>query len=641
MPIDRTFELSYHSGAPDVDDDISIGYEKGHIWVNSTNSTAFLLVDDTDGAADWVNITAQPGTAEWGDIIGTLADQTDLQAALDAKIADAPSDGSTYGRNNGSWTVIAGGGDVVGPASAVDNRLATFDGTTGKLIQDSGTLISDLATASQGALADSALQSGDNVSELTNDAGYLTDITGQALGSLSDVVITGTPADNELLAYDSGSGDWINQTASEAGLASAAQGALADSATQPGDNVSTLTNDANYVASGDNVSDLTNDAGYLSSLNGSTIQQLGNVNSAAPTGSEDGYVYVWDNTAGEFVLEAQSGGGGGGDVDGPASSVDNRIATFDGTTGKLIQDSGSLVSDFATSAQGALADSALQDVVDDTTPQLGGNLDLNGNNINGTGSINNITSVSTTSNIEAGGAVTTAQQLVVIPGSDTDTNLILAFVTGNPTLSWDESEDEFAFSKGLQVNNGDLTVPNAAEVTLGNFVFDADQTVGAGQDNYVLTYDDSSGTISLEAATGGGIAAVVDDTSPQLGGDLDVNGNLIEGRSLSTATVQTTDATQTTLATYTIPTDDERVITARVRAHEDATDDSYWYVTTVGVKNVGGTASLIGSESVSTGGDAGTSSWDVEIDVSGATARIRVTGEASHTIDWVTHTEVS
>jgi hypothetical protein len=36
------------------------------------------------------------------------------------------------------------GGDVVGPASSVNNRIATFSGTTGKLIQDSGTLISGL-----------------------------------------------------------------------------------------------------------------------------------------------------------------------------------------------------------------------------------------------------------------------------------------------------------------------------------------------------------------------------------------------------------------------------------------------------------------------------------------------------------------
>jgi len=32
----------------------------------------------------------------------------------------------------------AGTGDVVGPASAVNNRIATYNGTTGKLIKDSG-----------------------------------------------------------------------------------------------------------------------------------------------------------------------------------------------------------------------------------------------------------------------------------------------------------------------------------------------------------------------------------------------------------------------------------------------------------------------------------------------------------------------
>jgi hypothetical protein len=43
--------------------------------------------------------------------------------------------------------------------------------------------------------------------------------------------------------------------------------------------------------------------------------------------------------------------------------------------------------DYATAAQGSTADAALQDVVEDTTPQLGGDLDLNGNNITGTGNI--------------------------------------------------------------------------------------------------------------------------------------------------------------------------------------------------------------------------------------------------------------
>lgn len=94
---------------------------------------------------------------------------------------------------------------------------------------------------------------------------------------------------------------------------------------------------------------------------------------------------------------------------------------------------------YATAAQGATADSALQDVVSDTTPQLGGSLDVNGNKI-------------------------------------------------------------------VSASNGNIDIePNGTgNVLLGNFTFDADQTVGAGQDNYVLTYDNGTGLISLEAASGGG-----------------------------------------------------------------------------------------------------------------------------------------
>jgi hypothetical protein len=46
----------------------------------------------------------------------------------------------------------------------------------------------------------------------TNETGLITE-----LDDVPDVTITSV-ADNELLAYDSGSGDWINQTPTEAGL---------------------------------------------------------------------------------------------------------------------------------------------------------------------------------------------------------------------------------------------------------------------------------------------------------------------------------------------------------------------------------------------------------------------------------------
>lgn len=49
-----------------------------------------------------------------------------------------------------------------------------------------------------------------------------------------------------------------------------------------------------------------------------------------------------------FELATVSGGGGSGDVVGPASAVDNAIARFDTTTGKAIQNSGASVTDNGT-----------------------------------------------------------------------------------------------------------------------------------------------------------------------------------------------------------------------------------------------------------------------------------------------------
>lgn len=53
-----------------------------------------------------------------------------------------------------------------------------------------------------------------------------------------------------------------------------------------------------------------------------------------------GYSIVWDADRGRYTHAAGGGGGGSGDVVGPSSSTNNNVALFDGTTGKLIKDSG-------------------------------------------------------------------------------------------------------------------------------------------------------------------------------------------------------------------------------------------------------------------------------------------------------------
>lgn len=77
-----------------------------------------ILEADSGEAAGWICSTPASG-ASWGSITGTLSNQTDLQTALDAKVA--------------------------GPASATDNAIAIFDGTTGKLVQDQDVATIDTA----------------------------------------------------------------------------------------------------------------------------------------------------------------------------------------------------------------------------------------------------------------------------------------------------------------------------------------------------------------------------------------------------------------------------------------------------------------------------------------------------------------
>ena len=72
-----------------------------------------------------------------------------------------------------------------------------------------------------------------------------------------------------------------------------------------------------------------------------------------------------------------------------------------------------------------------------------------------------------------------------------------------------------------------LTPHGTGDVKLGTPPIDGDQTVGSGQDGYVLTYTHSNAKAALAVLPTSGLANVVEDTSPQLGGDLDMQTNSI------------------------------------------------------------------------------------------------------------------
>jgi hypothetical protein len=122
-----------------------------------------------------------------------------------------------------------GSGDVVGPASSTDNAIVRFDGTTGKLIQDSGITIADGA---------SGTLSGTNSGDVTLDS-TVTDIltiTGQSISADdqgSDKLVFWDESQNKLTSLTVGSGLSITGTTIAAtgsgdvvGPASAADNAL-------------------------------------------------------------------------------------------------------------------------------------------------------------------------------------------------------------------------------------------------------------------------------------------------------------------------------------------------------------------------------------------------------------------------------
>lgn len=101
----------------------------------------------------------------------------------------------------------------------------------------------------------------------------------------------------------------------------------------------------------------------------------------------------------------------------------------------------------------------------------------------------------------------------------------------------------------------------------------------------------------------------------------------------STATASTTDGTQTTCGTYTVPTSYGVVMEAMIVATKRDRSVSVGWTLLASAANAAGTVTLHGTPVVTGPTDAATT-WDVTVDISGTSLRVRVTGAAATTIDW-------